>query len=111
MPKVTSKLQLTVPKKIADEYGIRPGDELEWIPAGESIRVELVRRKAKAGQELTANERLALFDANTKWLDRLQADQLKKADAKGTRITRENRGWTREELYNDERGLPRGFPR
>jgi AbrB family looped-hinge helix DNA binding protein len=34
MPKVTSKLQLTVPKAIAEQYGIRPGDELEWIPAG-----------------------------------------------------------------------------
>ena len=103
---MTSKLQLTVPKKIADQYGIRPGDELEWIPAGESIRVELVRRKAKAGHELTTEERLALFDANMKWLDELQAEQLKDARAKGTRITRENRGWTREELYGD-----RGFPR
>ena len=108
---MTSKLQLTVPKKIADQYGIRPGDELEWIPAGESIRVELVRRKAKAGHELTIEEKLALFDANTKWLDELQADQLKEAKAKGTRITRETRGWTREELYNDDRGLPRGYPR
>ena len=53
MPKVTSKLQLTVPKKIADQYGIRPGDELEWIPAGDSIRVEPARCKTKAG-ELTA---------------------------------------------------------
>jgi len=111
MPKVTSKLQLTVPKKIADQYGIRPGDELEWIPAGESIRVELVRRKARAGHELTSEERLALFDANTKWLDELQAEQLKEARTKGTRVTRENRGGTREELYEDERGLPRGFPR
>jgi len=111
MPKVTSKLQLTVPKKIADQYGIRPGDELEWIPAGESIRVELVRRKAKAGHELTTEEKLALFDANTKWLNELQAKQLKEARAKGTRTTRETRGWTREELYEDERGLPRGFPR
>jgi AbrB family looped-hinge helix DNA binding protein len=111
MPKVTSKLQLTVPKKIADQYGIRPGDELEWIAAGDSIRVELVRRKAKAGHELTAEERVALFDANMKWLDKLQAGQLREAKAKGTRVTRENRGWTREELYNDERGLPRGFPR
>jgi len=108
---VTSKLQLTVPKAIADQYGIRPGDELEWIPAGESIRVELVRRKAQDGQRLTAEERLALFDANTKWLDELQAEQLKEARAKGTRLTRETRGWTREELYEDERGLPRGFPR
>jgi len=111
MPKVTSKLQLTVPKKIADQYGIRPGDELEWIPAGESIRVELVRRKAKSGQQLTAEERVELFDANMKWLDELQAEQLKEAKAKGTRTTREDRGWTREELYEDERGLPRGFPR
>lgn len=106
MPRVTSKLQLTVPKKIADQYGIRPGDELEWIPAGESIRVELVRQKSKNGQELSQEERLALFDANSKWLDELQAEQLKEAESKGTRITRENRGWTREELYED-----RGFPR
>jgi bifunctional DNA-binding transcriptional regulator/antitoxin component of YhaV-PrlF toxin-antitoxin module len=111
MPKVTSKLQLTVPKVIADQYGIHPGDELEWIPAGDSIRVELARRKAKAGHKLTVDERLALFDANTKWLDELQAEQLNQAEAKATRLTRETRGWTREELYDDERGLPRGLPR
>jgi len=106
MAKVTSKLQLTVPKAIADQYGIRPGDELEWIPAGGTIRVEIVGRKAKSGTDLSPKERLALFDANTKWLDQLQAVQLKEAKAKDTRITRENRGWTREELYED-----RGFPR
>jgi AbrB family looped-hinge helix DNA binding protein len=111
MPKVTSKLQLTVPKAIADQYGIRPGDELEWIPAGESIRVQLVRRKAKAARELTTEERLALFDANMDRVDRLQKEQLKDARKNKTRITRENRGWTREELYEDDRGLPRGFPR
>ncbi len=109
MPKVTSKLQLTVPKAIADQYGIRPGDELEWIPAGESIRVELMRSKAKAGHELTMEERLALFDEGTKRLDKLQAEELKKN--RGKKVTRENRGWTREDLYNDDRGLPRGFPR
>ncbi|HME34819.1 MAG TPA: AbrB/MazE/SpoVT family DNA-binding domain-containing protein [Candidatus Sulfotelmatobacter sp.] len=111
MAKVTSKLQLTVPKAIADQYGIKPGDELDWVPAGESIRVELVRRKAKPGHQLTVEERLALFDANTKWLDEIQAEELKEAKVKATRITRENRGWTREELYNDDRGLPRGYPR
>ena len=111
MPKVTSKLQLTVPKKIADQYGIRPGDELEWIPAGDGIRVELVRQKARSGHELTVEERLALFDANMKRVDQIQADMLNEAKANPVRITRENRGWTREDLYNDERGLPRGFPR
>jgi AbrB family looped-hinge helix DNA binding protein len=106
MPKVTSKLQLTVPKKIADQYGIRPGDELEWIPAGDSIRVELVRRKAKAGHELTVEEKLALFDANMERIDRLQADQLEEARKNNMPSMREKRGWTREELYED-----RGFPR
>jgi AbrB family looped-hinge helix DNA binding protein len=107
--KVTSKLQLTVPKAIADHYGIKPGDELEWIPAGESIRVEMVRRRAKTSHELTMAERLALFDEGTKRLDKLQAEELKKNQ--GNRVTRETRGWTREELYDDDRGLPRGFPR
>jgi AbrB family looped-hinge helix DNA binding protein len=105
MPKVTSKLQLTVPKAIADQYGIRPGDELEWIPAGESIRVELVRRKATSGHQLTAEEKLALFDESRKRLDKLQAKELR--ENKGRRIIRENRGWTREDLYEEDRGFPR----
>ena len=109
MAKVTSKLQLTVPKAIADQYGIKPGDELEWVPAGESIRVELVRRRVKTGQQLTVEERLALFDEGTKRLDELQAEELKKNQ--GGRVTRETRGCTREDLYDDDRGLPRGFPR
>jgi bifunctional DNA-binding transcriptional regulator/antitoxin component of YhaV-PrlF toxin-antitoxin module len=108
MPKVTSKLQLTVPKAIADLYGICPGDELEWIPAGESIRVELGRPQAQAGHELTAEERVALFDAGMERVDRLQAAELKKN--RGKPVPRD-RGWTREDLYNDDRGLPRGFPR
>jgi len=89
VPKVTSKLHSPFPKPIADQYGIRPGDELKWIPAGDAIRVELVGRKAKPSHDLTGEERLALFDANTKWLDEIQADRLKAAKARGTRITRE----------------------
>jgi AbrB family looped-hinge helix DNA binding protein len=103
MPKVTSKLQLTVPKVIAERYGIRPGDELEWIPAGDGIRVRLVRNtdmKAEGG----AAERLALFDENTKWLDQLQSEDLRRYEGESIRTTRENRGWTREELY-ENRGL------
>lgn len=38
MPKVTSKLQITLPKRLAEEYGIAPGDEIEFVPAGESSR-------------------------------------------------------------------------
>jgi bifunctional DNA-binding transcriptional regulator/antitoxin component of YhaV-PrlF toxin-antitoxin module len=104
VPKVTSKLQLTVPKVIAEEYGIRPGDELEWTPAGESIRVRLVKNGTKT--ELKPDELLSLFDENTRWLDELQAEELRASKAEDVRLTRENRGWTREELYED-----RGFPR
>jgi bifunctional DNA-binding transcriptional regulator/antitoxin component of YhaV-PrlF toxin-antitoxin module len=39
MAKVTSKLQVTVPKVLAERYAIRPGDEIEWVPARDSIRV------------------------------------------------------------------------
>jgi hypothetical protein len=83
----------------------------EANPTANSIGVETLRRKARAGYRLTVEERLELFDAGTKRLDELQAEQRNEAKAKDTRITRENRGWTREELYNDDRGLPRGFPR
>ena len=65
MPKVTSKLQLTVPKAIADQYGIRPGDELQWIAAGEAIRVIPAGKNNLAEQERTIKERLALFDQTT----------------------------------------------
>lgn len=107
MSKVTSKLQLTVPKAIADQYGIRPGDELRWIPAGESIRIELLGAKARAGHKLTLEEKLALFDDSNARIDRLQAEELKKwAKPKNrAKARREGRGWTREELYT------RGFPR
>lgn len=100
---MTSKLQVTVPKVIADKYGIRPGDELEWGPAGDGIRVRL-GKGAKAVPSTA--ERLALFDKNSRWLDELQSDELARGKNEGVRITRENRGWTREELYGD-RGMPR----
>ncbi|MFY9683940.1 MAG: AbrB/MazE/SpoVT family DNA-binding domain-containing protein [Candidatus Sulfotelmatobacter sp.] len=109
MPKVTSKLQLTVPKKIADQYGIHPGDELEWIPAGESIRVELMRRKATNGMRLSPEERLELFDEGTKRLRKREQALLKGKPRPEPETS--GRGWTREELYNDDRGLPRGYPR
>ena len=65
MPKVTSKLQLTVPRAIADQYGIRPGDELQWIAAGEAIRVIPAEKINLNGQERTVKERLELFDQAT----------------------------------------------
>jgi AbrB family looped-hinge helix DNA binding protein len=60
--RVTSKLQVTIPKRIADRYRIRPGDDIEWAEAGESIRVLPGGSRPEArGTE----RRLDLFDAAT----------------------------------------------
>jgi AbrB family looped-hinge helix DNA binding protein len=92
MPKVTSKLQLTVPKAIADQYGIRPGDELQWIAAGEAIRVILAGKNNRDEQERTVKERLELFDQATQRQRRRQAKA-------GKVVSPAVRGWKREELY------------
>jgi len=103
MSKVTSKLQLTVPKAIAEQYGIHPGDELEWTPAGETIRIQLVRPNARNGADLTLDEKLALFDQHMARLKNLQDSKLK--EAKRLEGVQRKRGWKREDLYD------RGFPR
>ena len=95
MSKVTSKLQVTLPKALADRYGIRPGDEIEWKAAGEAIRVEV----ARPSQPMTVAERLELFDAATERQRRRQAGWRRKWE-------KADRGWTREDLYGN-RGLAR----
>jgi AbrB family looped-hinge helix DNA binding protein len=91
--KVTSKLQVTVPKAIADRFGIRPGDEIEWVAEGNAIRV-----LRQGGQDASADRdaRLKSFDAGTK------------RQGARDRVRREgatDRGWAREDLY--ERGRSR----
>ena len=39
MAKVTSKLQVTVPKALAAELEIQPGDEVDWAVSGNGLRV------------------------------------------------------------------------
>jgi AbrB family looped-hinge helix DNA binding protein len=95
MSRVTSKLQVTVPKAIADRYGIRPGDDIEWVPAGDSIRVVPPGRKPPV---LDLELRLKLFDAATE-RQRLRERRKPRAAA------RRERGWRRDDLY--ERGRPR----
>jgi len=92
--RVTSKRQVTIPKAIADRYGIAAGDEVEFLPAGVAIRVQ--RPEVGAGS-LDPDQRLQLFDRATK---RQQARQ-ESAPAR----SRGSRGWRREDLY--ERGSPR----
>ena len=103
MSKVTTKLQLTVPKAIADMYGIRPGDEVEWVPAGETIRVVPVARTRRSGKELSVKERLALFDQASE--RQRQREAMFGEETVTSSESDPDRGWTREEIYI--RGLSR----
>jgi AbrB family looped-hinge helix DNA binding protein len=94
MAKVTSKLQVTVPKAIADRFGIRPGDEIEWRAEGNTIRV-LPRGEGQASADSTS--RLRSFDEAT-------ARQASRNRSAG-RQRATSRGWTRDDLY--DRARPR----
>ena len=105
MSRVTSKLQLTVPKAIADQYGIRPGDDVEWVAAGEVIRVvPPARGNNRQGRapRLDLPQRLKLFDQATERQSRREANQPSGGLGKGEPT---DRGWKREDLYT--RGSPR----
>jgi AbrB family looped-hinge helix DNA binding protein len=97
MAKVTSKLQVTIPKRIADEYGIGPGDDVEFVPAGDSIRLVPARRRAS--ESLSLDERLRLFDEDT-----ARQREREKVFTIPLKAPRE-RDWRREDLYT--RGKPR----
>ena len=89
---------MALPKAIADQYGIVPGDEIEFQAAGDFIRIVPPRARAKRSPRLSLEERLRLFDAATERLRRLQSSI--PAAEPGT-----DRGWKREDLYT--RGEPR----
>jgi AbrB family looped-hinge helix DNA binding protein len=95
MAKVTSKLQVTIPKVIADQFGIKPGVELDWVPAGDAIRVVLPAKKSLAAD---VELRLKSFDEAT-------ARQRRREKAGSRRKRALNRGWKREDLYQG--GRPR----
>jgi AbrB family looped-hinge helix DNA binding protein len=91
MAKVTSKLQVTVPKALADRYGIAPGDEIDWEPAGDAIRVVPSRKRPRRDRAWRAR----LFDQAT--------DRQRQRDAALAPVTAAERGWTREDLYDRAR--------
>ena len=91
MAKVTSKLQVTIPKAIADQYGIEPGNNIEFSPAGPQIRVLLSEQAGH--QQLSLAERLRIFDAA-----RARQREREMSAAK-TGSTTDERGWNREDLY------------
>ena len=97
MSKVTSKLQVTIPKVIADEFEIAPGDEIEFQAAGEFIRI--VPPRKRRATRLSLEERLRLFDAST------ERQRQREAKMKLPRKRPAERDWKREDLYH--RGEPR----
>lgn len=98
MSKVTSKLQVTIPKAIADAYRIRPGTEIGFFKAADGIRISVPEDRSSSPR-LGPAERLALFDVAT----RRQAARNRAWKKKKIRPPK-TRGWTREELY--ARGRP-----
>lgn len=97
MAKVTSKLQVTIPKRLAEQYGIKPGDEIEFQAAGDVIRIVLPGRRPRP--RLSREERLRLFD---------EATARQRQREKHMKLPPEpaaDRGWKREDLYT--RGKPR----
>ena len=86
---MTSKLQVTVPKAIAEQFNIRPGSDITWVPAGDSIRIVPPGRQRR---RLTRDVRLGLFDeATRRHLERDAASQSPEVVG--------DRGWARDEMY------------
>ncbi len=103
MAKVTSKLQLTIPKRIAEQYGIAPGDEVDLQPAGDIIR--LIPPARRAPHRLSEKERLRLFDAATA-RQREREKSMRIPDGPGPK-----RDWRREDLYDRDGAADDGEPR
>jgi AbrB family looped-hinge helix DNA binding protein len=95
MSKVTSKLQVTVPKSIADRFNIKPGDSIEWEAAGEIIRV--VPRRKRAKSVVAPQDRLQHFDRATK---RQSEREVTLDPALLAASAKAGRGWKRSDLYD-----------
>ena len=94
MSKVTSKLQVTLPKAVAKQLGINPGDEIDWEVAGEALRVIPARKRRREKSDVQA--RLRLFDQAT----RRQQKRGSMIAPALLETAKYGRGWTREDLYS-----------
>lgn len=89
MSKVTSKLQVTVPKVIAERFGIRPGTEIDWVESGDTLRIV----PPSHAEALDTEARLKLFDEATR------RQRAREARTPLEPQAGRDRGWSREELY------------
>ena len=97
MSKVTGKLQVTLPKSIAERFNIKPGDQIEWEAAGETIRVVAARKRTKS--TILPQDRLKHFDRATE-RQRQREKTLDRTLLAASAQT--GRGWTRDSLYNGD---------
>ena len=88
MTRVTGKFQITLPKQLVEAYGIRVGDELELVAAGDTIAIV---PSGAARKSYSLEERLRNFDAATRRLSARSSADLPPSTG--------DRGWTRDELY------------
>jgi bifunctional DNA-binding transcriptional regulator/antitoxin component of YhaV-PrlF toxin-antitoxin module len=88
MAKVTGKLQITLPKALAEQCGIRVGDELQLRPVGQSIQID---RRTHDDASQRRLDRLAHFDRATR--------RQRTRERAVPRVPARSRGWTREDLY------------
>lgn len=93
MARITSKLQLTLPKRLAEQHGLAPGDEVRFESVAGVIRMVPA---GKPPDVLGMDERLRLFDEASRRIS-LRSRGLPEMTAPSS-----GRGWTRDELY--ERG-------
>ena len=91
---MTSKLQVTLPKAIAEQLGINPGDEIDWEIAGEVLWVIPVAKRRR--EKSDASIRLRFFDQTTQ----RQRKRDSTIDPLLIRNARSGSGWTREDLYS-----------
>jgi AbrB family looped-hinge helix DNA binding protein len=95
MSKVTGKFQITLPKRLVETYGIKVGDEVDLLPAGDSISLVPARRTKT--DVANPRQRLSYFDRATERQRKRERTRIIGSD--------KDRGWTRAELYT--RGQPR----
>jgi AbrB family looped-hinge helix DNA binding protein len=89
MAKVTSKFQVSIPRTLAEQLRIRPGDDIEWRIAGGDLRIS----PAGATGLLSIERRLELFDLASQ--RQAVRDKLRRPKRSPS-----SRGWTRDELYD-----------
>lgn len=100
MSKVTSKYQVTLPRRIARAHRIAPGSEIVFVSNGESLRVLVERGVESEALQGRATALESFDEASTRQAVRNRFILEQIGDVAG----RTERGWTRDELYNDRLG-------